>query len=469
MAQIHVHLVGIAGTGLSAIATLLLEMGYAVSGSDQRPNEVTAELAAQGATIYGSHRAQNISGADLVLISSAVSAENPEVVAARAAGIRVVKRADFLGQFMADRHGVGVAGSHGKTTTTSMVAIILWRLGFDPSFIIGGRLAVGPGEGMPSTFISARAGQGPFVIEADEYDRMFLGLVLESAVVTNVEWDHVDCYPSPKAFADAFRTFVGQLPERGHLVICADDAGAMALREAVQPGVTLHTYGLAAEADYQARSLAPNLFGGMDASIWHGDRQVAELSLSVPGRHNVRNALAAIAVAEWFGIAPERAAHALRDFRGTGRRFEVIGHAAGVTVIDDYGHHPTEIQATLAAARLRFGTRRIWAVFQPHTYSRTKALLDDFAHSFDDANQVLVLDIYPAREKQDLGMHSRMLLDRMYHPGARYTGSIAAATQYLLEHVEAEDVVITLSAGDGNQVGQFVLAALRERENGSHT
>jgi len=466
MTQTHIHLVGIAGTGLSAIATLLLEMGYVVSGSDQRPNEVTAELAAQGATIYSGHRAENITGADLVLISSAVPADNPEVVAARAAGIRVVKRADFLGQFMADRHGVGVAGAHGKTTTTSMIAIILWRLGYDPSFIIGGRLTVGPGEGMPSTLISARAGQGPFVIEADEYDRMFLGLILESAVVTNVEWDHVDCYPSPKAFADAFRTFVGQLPAHGHLVLCADDAGAMALRDAAQPGVTIHTYGLSPEAHYQARSLTPNPLGGLDAGIWRAGKEVARLSLSVPGRHNVRNALAALAVAEWFGISPARAARALRDFRGTGRRFEVIGEAAGVTVIDDYGHHPTEIMATLAAARLRFGTRRVWAIFQPHTYSRTHALLEEFAHSFDDADQVLLLDIYPAREKKDLGMHSRLVLERMDHPGAHYAGSIMAATQYLLEHVEPEDIVITLSAGDGNQVGQLLLAALHERESG---
>ena len=400
-----------------------------------------------------------------MLISSAVPADNPEVEAARAAGIPVMKRAEFLGPLMAGQHGIGVAGAHGKTTTTSMVAIILWRCGFDPSFIIGGRLPVGPGEGMPSTAISARAGRGPFVIEADEYDRMFLGLELETAVVTNVEWDHVDCYPSPRSFVEAFRTFVGKLLPGGHLVLCADDAGALALRDAAQPGVTVHTYGLGPEADWQARDLRSNQAGGLDAGVWHDGKEVARLSLAVPGRHNVRNALAALAVTDWLGIPSARAARTLHDFGGTGRRFEVIGEAGGVTIIDDYAHHPTEVVTTLAAARLRFGTRRIWAVFQPHTYSRTQALLDDFARSFEDADRVLLLDIYPAREKRDLGMHSRQLLARMNHPGAHYVGSIEDAAGYLAAQVAPEDVVITMSAGDGNQVGQLLLAVLRRREN----
>jgi UDP-N-acetylmuramate--alanine ligase len=463
--DVHIHLVGIGGTGLSAIATLLAEMGYTVSGSEQRPNEATADLTAQGVTVYIGHRPEHIAGANLVLISSAVPADNPEVLAAEAAGIPVVKRADFLGPLMAGRHGVGVAGSHGKTTTTSMIAIILWRCGFDPSFIVGGRLAVGPGEGMPSTTISARAGRGPFVIEADEYDRMFLGLELETAVITNVEWDHVDCYPSPRAFVEAFRAFVSKLTYGGHLVLCADDVTALALRESAQAGVRVETYGLSPEADWQARNLVGNPSGGLDADVWHNGQQVARLSLAVPGRHNVRNALAALAVAEWFGIPPARAARTLHDYRGAGRRFEIIGEAGGVTVIDDYAHHPTEIAATLAAARLRFGSRKIRVIFQPHTYSRTKALLDDFAGSFDDADEVVILDIYPAREKIDLGMHSRLLLERMTHPGARYAGSVEAAADYLLAHVEPEDVVITMSAGDGNLAGQLLLAGLRRREN----
>ncbi len=461
---VHIHLVGIGGTGLSAIAELLLQMGFTVSGSDQRPNDATAELARHGATIYRGHQARHIAGADLVLISSAVPEDNPEVMAARSAGIPVVKRFDFLGPLLEGRHGIGVAGSHGKTTTTSLIAIILLRAGLDPSFVVGARVPVGPAEGMSSATAAARAGEGPFVVEADEYDRMFLGLRLEVAVVTNVDWDHVDCYPTPTAFNDAFRAFVGQLPAWGMLLACADDSGALALRDAVKPGVTVRTYGLSVDADWQARNLAPNARGGLDAEVWFQHAQVATLSLAIPGQHNVRNALAALAVAHWHGIRPTRAAKMLADFTGAGRRFELVGEAGGVAVIDDYAHHPTEVAATLAAARMRYPSRRIWAVFQPHTYSRTKALLNDFARSFDDADQVLLLDIYPAREKIDLGMHSTQLLARMDHPAAHYVGSLQAAADYLLAHVAPEDIVITMSAGDGTQVGQLVLAGLRAQE-----
>lgn len=463
-AHVRIHLVGIGGSGLSAIAALLLERGFSVSGSDQRPNEATDDLARRGVQIHRGHRAENAAGADLLLVSSAVPDTNPEVVAARVAGTPVVKRSELLGPLMEGQHGIGVAGTHGKTTTTGMIAVILLRAGLDPSIIVGGRLSVGPAEGMTSTTIAARAGEGPFVIEADEYDGMFLGLRLEVAVVTNVEWDHVDCYPTPGAFSDAFRQFVGQLPPYGLLVLCADDAGALALRDAVAPGTRIATYGLSEGADWQARGLAPNAKGGLDAEVWHEENEVARLSLPVPGRHNVRNALAAMAVADFHGIKPQRSAIMLRDFQGAGRRFEFIGEAAGVTVIDDYAHHPTEVAATLSAARLRYATRRIWAVFQPHTYSRTKALAADFVHSFDDANQVLLLDIYPAREKIDLGMHSRLLLEHIEHPGAEYVGGIDTAVQHLLDRVEPDDVVITLSAGDGNQVGSLLLQSLRARE-----
>jgi UDP-N-acetylmuramate--alanine ligase len=386
------------------------------------------------------------------------------VLAAHAAGIPVVKRGELLGPLMEGRHGIGVAGTHGKTTTTSMIAVILLRAGMDPSVIVGGRLAVGPAEGMPSSTIAARTGEGPFVIEADEYDHMFLGLRLEIAVVTNVEWDHVDCYPTPGAFAGAFRQFVGQLPPDGLLIACADDPGALALRQAVVRGVTVQTYGLSEGADWHARDLRANAKGGLDFEVWYRGEQMTAVSLPVPGHHNVRNALAALAAAHWHGIKPSKAAKMLRDFQGAGRRFELVGEAGGVTVIDDYAHHPTEVAATLSAARLRYATRRIWAVFQPHTYSRTQALLHDFAHSFDDADEVLFLDIYAAREKIDLGMHSRLLVDAINHPGARYIGTIDAAAAYLLAHVEPEDIVITMSAGDGNAVGRLVLDGLAQRE-----
>jgi UDP-N-acetylmuramate--alanine ligase len=461
--RFHIHLVGIGGAGLSAIAALLLERGYRVSGSDQRPNDATAELAERGVVIYRGHQARHVAGADLVLISSAVPADNAEVLAARAAGVPVVKRAAFLGPLMEGQHGIGVAGTHGKTTTASMIAIILLRAGMDPSFVVGGRIPVGPAEGLPSSTVAARSGLGPFVIEADEYDGMFLGLRLETAVVTNVEWDHVDCYPTPAAFINAFRKFVGQLPPHGYLVLCADDPGALALRDAAPAGVTVHTYGLAPDADWQARALIPNERGGFDAEVWFANAKVASLLLAAPGRHNIRNALAALAVAHWHGIAPHWATLMLCDFQGAGRRFEFVGEAGGITVIDDYAHHPTEVATTLAAARLRFPTRRVWAVFQPHTFSRTKALLAEYTHSFDDADRVLLLDIYAAREKIDLGMHSQQLLAQLEHPHALYLGSIENAVRHLLAEVAPEDVVITMGAGDGNLVGQWLLAELRER------
>ncbi len=470
--QARLHLVGIGGAGLSAIAGYLLERGFTVSGSDQRPNDATDELAARGAPIFRGHRAEHVTGAgldlpaaDLVLISSAVTEVNPEVLAAQAANIPVVKRADLLGPLMAGQHGIGVAGTHGKTTTTSMIATILLRAGMDPSFIVGGRLDLGPAEGaLRSTAVASRAGLGPFVIEADEYDGMFLGLNLEVAVVTNVEWDHVDCYPTPGDFAATFRKFVGQLPADGLLVVCADDAGALALRDAVRPGVQVRTYGITEPADWTARALQPNAAGGLDAEVWFEGQQVAALSLPVPGRHNVRNALAALAVAHWHHIKEGWAAAMLRDFKGAGRRFELVGEAGGVKVIDDYAHHPTEVAATLSAARMRYGTRRIWAVFQPHTYSRTQALLSAFVNSFEDADVALFLDIYAAREKIDLGTHSRQLVAAVDHPNALYIGDIEAAADYLLAHVEPDDVVITMSAGDGNRVGTLLLAGLRTRE-----
>jgi UDP-N-acetylmuramate--alanine ligase len=465
---VRFHLIGIGGSGLSAIAGFLLERGYLVSGSDQRPNEATDALAERGVTVHRGHRAENIQGADIVLISSAVPEGNPEIAAAEAAGIPVVKRSELLGPVMRGQHGIGVAGTHGKTTTTSMVAIVLLRAGLDPSIIVGGRLSLGPAEGMPSlAHISSRAGKGPFVIEADEYDRMFLGLELEVGVVTNVEWDHVDCYPTPAAFTEAFQKFVGQIPPEGLLVACADDPGAVAMRAALQSGAQFESYGLEGlsdNADWQARRLRQNAQGGFDAEVWLRGEHVADLSLPVPGRHNVRNALAALAVANWHQIKPRLAAKMLRDFHGAGRRFEFIGEAGGVTVIDDYAHHPTEVAATLSAARMRYPTRRIWAVFQPHTYSRTQALLRDYAHSFDDADEVLLLDIYAAREKIDLGMRSEQLLDVIRHDGAQYVGEVQAAADHLLQQVEPDDVVITMSAGDGNLVGTLLLAGLRQRD-----
>ncbi|MFZ0545403.1 MAG: UDP-N-acetylmuramate--L-alanine ligase [Candidatus Promineifilaceae bacterium] len=451
----HIHLVGIGGSGLSAIGQVLLGKGYQVSGSDRQVNQLSAELAAAGATIYQGHAAENIKGADVVLISSAIPAKNPEIVAAHEAGIPVVKRADFLGALMSGTHGIAVAGTHGKTTTTGMVAQILVEAGLDPSVIVGGVL--------PALGSNGRAGQGEFfVIEADEYDYMFLGLRPRTAVVTNVEYDHPDLFPTADVYRQAFKDFISMLPSGGKLVVCSDDAGVTrVVQETDMPGVTVVTYGLG-NADWQAVDLRVNQSGGTDFLVQNGSEIVGLARLRIPGEHNVRNALAAIAVSHGLGIDFAVICQVLAEF-GVGRRFQVVGEVGDVTVVDDYAHHPTEIQATLAAARQRFPGRRIWAVWQPHTFSRTRLLLSKFATSFANADRVVLLDIYGSRETDNLGMDTRAVLKAIEHPAAHLAGGMEDATTYIMDRVRPSDVVLTLTAGDGNLVGQWLLERLEKR------
>ncbi len=456
----RVHLVGIAGSGMSAIAWLLLGRGYAVSGSDLQKNRTTDELQQAGATIYRGHEAENVAGADLLVISAAVPVDNPELVAARAAGLPVLKRADLLGQLMAETVGVAVAGSHGKTTTTSLIAHVLLASGRDPSFIAGGVL---PGIGR-----NGRAGAGDIlVVEADEYDHMFLGLRPQVAVVTNVEHDHPDIFPDEESYRHAFRQFAGLLPADGLLVACSDDPGVRALLqelEAAPFAVTRYGLDRAEQPDFRAVDLRTNTLGGADFVVLKDETTLGLARLRLPGRHNVRNALAAIAVLEALGLSFAEMQGPLAEFGGVGRRFQLVGEAGGVTIIDDYAHHPTEIRVNLAAARERYPGRRLWAVWQPHTFSRTRLLLDDFAASFGDADRVVVLDIYASREKETLGMDAGMVVARMAgHPYARHIGPRAEAAAYILDRVRPGDVILTLGAGDGDQVGQWILDGLSER------
>jgi UDP-N-acetylmuramate--alanine ligase len=352
----RIHLIGIGGTGLSAIARVLLESGYAVTGSDRADSPFARDLRAAGVTVSIGHLPENVRGADVVVRSSAIPDDNPEVVAAREQGIPVLKRADFLGSLMEGKTGIAIAGTHGKTTTTSMIAWMLSALNEDPSFIVGGVLG--------NLGVNARAGKGStFIIEADEYDRMFLGLKPFIEVVTNVEHDHPDCYPTPEDFQAAFVEFVRRLPADGTLIACGEDDGAtQLLTEAKKLGKRTVVYG--DEAEVRAEHLKPNNKGGFtfDAVV---RGKLCVVALQVPGRHNVLNALAALTVASLLDLDLVDAARALSQFSGTGRRFEVRGEAGGVTVIDDYAHHPTEIRATLAAARDRYPGHRIWAVWQP--------------------------------------------------------------------------------------------------------
>lgn len=448
----RIHVVGIGGSGLSAIARVLHERGEAVSGSDQAASPYSQALEALGVRVTYGHAADNVAGARLVLVSSAVAADNPEIVAARQAGLPVVRREEYFGELTAGYRTVAVAGTHGKSTTTAMIAWILSRAGRDPSFILGG-VAVDLGT-------NARAGKGiEFVIEADEYDRAFLGLRPSVAVITNVEHDHPDCYPTPADFRGAFEEFAGRVQDL--LIACADDPVAA---ELVPTAARRMTYALQAPADWRATDLEPNPAGGTDFTAWHSNLRLGTVGLGLPGVHNVSNALGALAAADQLGIPYATASKALGAFHGVGRRFEVLGEAGGVTVIDDYAHHPTEIRATLQAVRQRYPRAVLWAVFQPHTYSRTRALMDGFAAAFSQADRVLVTEIFAAREQPDGVTSGRTLVEKMSHPQARFVPSLDGARAVLESEVKPGSVVVTLSAGDANQVGRELLAQRAGRQ-----
>jgi len=458
----HVHFIGIGGSGLSAIARLLKESGYEVTGSDRELSKFAADLQGKGVKIYVGHHPRNITGADWVVRSSAINDDNPEVKAAKQAGIPVYKRADFLGELMSKKTGIAVAGTHGKTTTTGMISWMLYEMKRDPSFIVGGTLN--------NLNINARAGQGDlFVIEADEYDRMFLGLRPYIEVVTNVEHDHPDCYPTFKDMYNAFEGFVDLLPLDGTLIACAEEGGSALMTHARRKGLNTVSYSVQGEMTInspqwmEGRSMKPNTRGGFDFSVMTNigifSNSMINISLQVPGKHNVRNALAALSVAAVLGLSLTSAAEALGKFSGTGRRFEIRGEAKGVTIIDDYAHHPTEIRATLAGAKARYPGHRVWAVWQPHTYSRTQTLFVEFTRAFEDADEVLVTDVYASRES-DPGFSSAEVVSAMSHPSARYTGSLADTKSYLLNNVQKDDVVIILSAGDAIQVSEGLMKEL---------
>jgi len=452
----HIHFIGIGGTGLSAIARVLLESGYTVSGSDRLLSTLTRDLAAAGAELYSGHDPANITGADLVVRSSAVPDDNLEVQAARAAGIPVLKRSEFLGQILAAKDTIAVAGTHGKTTTTAMTAWVLQRIGQDPSYIIGGV--------SKNLHNNAHAGRGRlFVIEADEYDRMFLGLQPRFIILTNLEHDHPDCFPTPQEYRQAFAAFIHLLQPGGTLFLCADDPGAAALAGEAPSGAHVQTYGLAPGAAYHAVDLHPIPGGGFSFQVCYRDQMLTQVSLQVPGEHNVRNALAVLAAVHTLGLSLTAAAQALAEFSGTGRRFDVQGDAWGVTVIDDYAHHPTEIRATLTAARSRYPTRRLWAVWQPHTYSRTRTLQTEFIHSFDSADRIIVTEVYAAREKNP-GYSAVQLVAQMPAGRTRFAASLDAAVEQLLEQLQPGDVLIVLSAGDADQISARVLSQLIQRE-----
>jgi UDP-N-acetylmuramate--alanine ligase len=473
----HVHFLGIGGAGMSPLATILLEQGDGVSGCDLRLSPVTERLAALGAIVYEGHHPAHLTDVDLLVVTSAARPDNPEIVAARAQGIPVIKAATLLGRLMAGKFGICVAGTHGKTTTTALIARIFIAAGLDPTCVVGGELPEWQGGG--------RSGRGPyFVAEADEFDGRFLELSPRIAVVTNVEADHLDYYGTLEAVVEAFRRFVALVPDDGHLVLGGDDPRARALGVGWRNALT---YGLSEGNDWQAVDVRPNDLGGNDfQALYHGQpryiahnemyrgQPMGDFRLIIPGRHNVANALAALAVASLLGINLTVARQTLATFPGVGRRFQVKGEApsrltsrnggrdgvsemGGILVIDDYAHHPSEILATLRAARERYPGRRIVAVHQPHTFSRLKALLPEFATAFADADVVVITEVYPARETDTLGVSSRDLVAAMRHPAVYYAADLTEAAHLVMTLLRPGDVLLTLGAGDVFMVGEMVL------------
>ncbi len=462
----RIHFVGIGGIGMSGIAEVLLNLGYKISGSDLKSSTVTQRLGSLGAQTFEGHAASNIAGADVVVTSSAISIDNPEVAEARRLHIPVIQRAEMLAELMRLKYGIAIAGMHGKTTTTSMVAAVLAAGGLDPTVVVGGRV-----DAMGS---NARLGKSQYLVaEADESDRSFLKLSPIVSVVTNIDREHMDCYRDMRDVHRTFLEFMERVPFYGLVVGCHDDPILQRLLPRVHRRVT--TYGTSQGSDFLIRLEPPNTVADQGplsrfrVAYTEKDlknRDLGEFTLRVPGTHNVLNATAAIAVGIALDIPADQIRSALDGFRGVDRRFQLKGKAAGVSVIDDYGHHPTEIRATLAAAR-QCGFRRIHVIFQPHRYTRTHDLMDEFATAFGDADTLSLLDIYPASEKPIEGVTAQALADRIAAADGRtpeYASSFNEAAEKIATLAQPGDMVLTLGAGSVSQLGPMILERM-ERSN----
>ena len=462
----RIHFVGIGGIGMSGIAEVLLNLGYKVSGSDLKSSALTQRLAGLGAAVFDRHAAENINGAEVVVTSSAIAEDNPEVAEARKLHIPVIPRAEMLAELMRLKYGIAVAGMHGKTTTTSMVAAVLAGGGLDPTVVVGGRV-----DAMGS---NARLGKSQYLIaEADESDRSFLKLSPILAVVTNIDREHMDCYRNMRDVKTAFLAFMDRVPFYGMVVACNDDGLLRRLLPRVQRRTL--TYGTKRGSDFYIKLNAGNAGGlvrghGQPLSrfkVSYRKHDLGEFTLHVPGVHNILNATAAIAVGIGLDVGVEPIRAALDQFRGVDRRFHLRGRAAGVNVIDDYGHHPTEIKATLAAAR-QYGFGKVHVVFQPHRYSRTRDLMEEFTSAFGDADSLFVLDIYAASEKPIEGVSAEILAQRiretMTPRVVQYADSFANAVESVAAVAQDGDMILTLGAGSVSQLGPMILGRLKERE-----
>lgn len=448
-------MVGIGGIGMSSIAEVLLTRGFLVTGSDLKKSEVTDRLEILGATIYEGHAAEQIGDADVVVHSSAVKpTENPETEEALRQHIPLIRRSEMLGELMRMKFGVGIAGTHGKTTTTSMTGLVVAEGGFDPTIIVGGKVSVFGSN--------AVAGEGDIIIiEADEYDRTFLKLTPSLAVITNIEEDHLDIYEDLDDIKEAFLQFANSVPFFGAAIVCLDDPAVQEIVDKIDRRIL--TYGLARQARLRAVNLRyEGLMTHFD--VLYDGELLGTISLKAPGKHNIRNALAAVGVGLELDIDFASIKAGLVQFSGVHRRFEKVGEVGDVLLLDDYAHHPTEVVATLEAAGQGFPNRRIVAVFQPHLYSRTRDFLDDFARAFFNADVLVLTDIYGAREQPIEGINGKMLADRVArrgHRDVRYVADKQSLPEYLAQMIAPGDVVITLGAGDIYRYGQQLLEKLK--------
>ena len=448
-----IHFVGIGGIGMSGIAELLLNLGYRVSGSDLRRSETTERLASLGATIRVGHAAENVpADGHVVVTSSAVRPGNPEVLEAQRRKIPVIPRAEMLAELMRMKYGIAIAGTHGKTTTTSMVATVLATAGWDPTTVVGGKLN--------SLGSNAKLGQGDFLVaEADESDGSFLKLSPTVAVVTNIDPEHLDFYSGIGQIKETFLNFINRVPFYGFAVLCIDHPNVQELLPSVEK--TVVTYGFSRHADYRAEGLVSEGMTNRFTVFARGER-LGEMTLRAPGRHNVSNALAAVAVASELGIPCERIRQGLLDYAGVARRFQVRGEVGGITVVDDYAHHPAEVRATLAAAREVWPDRRIVVGFQPHRYTRTRALFKEFLSAFNEADVLLLFEVYPAGEEPIEEASGERLCDAIRehgHKGVQFAGRAGDAGEAVRSLLRPGDIFLTMGAGDVWKLGEGLVSA----------
>ncbi len=456
----QVHFIGIGGSGMNGIAEVLLNLGYRVTGSDQSESATVKRLTGLGAKISRGHHAEAVHGADVVVVSTAIPADNPERLEAQRLRIPVIPRAEMLGELMRMKYAVAIAGSHGKTSTTSMVATVLSRCGLDPTIVIGGRLE--------SLGASAKLGKSDLMVaEADESDGSFLRLFPTLAVVTGVDREHLDHYGDFDAVQDAFVTFLAKVPFYGQIIACLDDAGVQAILPRLDRRVV--TYGLNTQADFRAAEIESEGFE-QRFTFKRGDGPSVPVRLHTPGRHQVQNALAALAVADELGLSLPVAAAALDEFAGADRRMQRRGESGGVLVVDDYGHHPREVAATLAALREAVGDRRVIVLFQPHRYSRLEALFEEFTGAFYAADEVVLTELYAAGEAPREGIDSEHLAAAITERGHRSVqagGTLAECIELVLERARPGDVVLTLGAGNVVRAADEIVARLASQGSGS--